>query len=140
MSVGCDHGAIHGATPEKGRDEVDVTLNLACVDGRDVVQLFTSQSDFPAAATVGLGQVSPKFDKRARLGHAMNNAAQFQNKTRAFLVGMRSARNPTPTRTRSNAACRTPTRSCEPQVSATNLGKWLQRRRPGKGDYPKLGE
>ena len=85
MSVGCDHGPFMGTTPGKGRDEVDVTLNLACVDGRDVVQLFTSQSELPAAATVGLGQVSLKFDKRARLGHAMNNAAQFQNKIRAFL-------------------------------------------------------
>ncbi|HEX3887298.1 MAG TPA: hypothetical protein VHW05_07350 [Phenylobacterium sp.] len=69
--AGAPTGLFRGTTGGDGAEIVDVTLNLACADGRYVAQVFTSQTDFEAqTATGGPGHVVLKFDARGRFGHA----------------------------------------------------------------------
>jgi hypothetical protein len=64
-------GLFKGATSGSGPARSEVTLNLACADGKYVAQFFTSASDFGSAeAAGGPGQVNLKLDARARSGTA----------------------------------------------------------------------
>lgn len=64
-------GLFKGATAGAGADRTEVTLNLACADGRYVAQFFTSAADFASSeAVVEAGHVSLKLDARARGGTA----------------------------------------------------------------------
>ena len=69
--AGAPTGLFKGATSGTGPGRSEVTLNLACADGKYVAQFFTSASDFASTdAAVETGHVRLKLDERGRFGDA----------------------------------------------------------------------
>jgi Peptidase family S41 len=68
---GAPTGLFKGVTSGTGPARSEVTLNLACADGKYVAQFFTSGSDFASSEATGdADHVSLKLDARARSGTA----------------------------------------------------------------------